>query len=416
MTELEQQMILDSIPAWVFYKDKENRFISVNRKFCQVMGKTRKELEGRSMWDLYPKEQADAFWRDDQAVIASGQPKTNIIEPLKIGDKEYWVQTDKIPYRDQNGKIIGVIGFTIDITEQKKTEDKLKESRLFLDQIINSVGDPIFVKDRKHRWVLLNDAFCAFMGKQREELLGKSDHEFFPKAEADIFWEKDEAVFSSGRNNINEESFTDAKGMPHTIVTHKTLYTDENGSQHIVGVISDITSRKQSEMAVKESEARYRSIFESSRDAIMIISPPDWEFTSANPATLAMFKARDEADLFSHGPWQLSPEQQPDGKPSRDKARAMIETALREGSSFFEWTHQRLNGKTFPAEVSLSKIERGQSLFVQAIVRDITDRKQAEETLKTRAAELERLNKLMVGRELKMIELKEELARAQKAK
>ncbi len=119
----EQQVILDSVPAWIFYKDKENRFIRVNKAFADVMGMSREQIEGASCFDLYPKEQAEAFLKDDLEVIDSGNPKRNIIEPMDRGTSTLWVQTDKIPYRDGRGTIIGIIGFTLDITDRKRAED-----------------------------------------------------------------------------------------------------------------------------------------------------------------------------------------------------------------------------------------------------------------------------------------------------
>ena len=115
------------------------------------------------------------------------------------------------------------------------------------------------VKDRQHRWVLLNDAFCDFMGHKQDELIGKSDSDFFPKSEADEFWSKDEVVLNTGTENINEEKFTDATGNTHTIVTKKTLYTNEKGEKFIVGIIRDITERKQ---AVNELQAEHEFIQE----------------------------------------------------------------------------------------------------------------------------------------------------------
>ena len=126
------------------------------------------------------------------------------------------------------------------------------------------------------------------------------------------------------------------------------------------------------------SEERYRCLFSTSRDALMTLTPPSWAFTSGNPATVAMFGAKDEAEFTSRGPWELSPERQPDGRPSAEKAREMIETAMREGFHLFEWTHRRLNGQDFPAEVLLTRTEAEGKAFLQATVRDITERKNAE--------------------------------------
>jgi PAS domain S-box-containing protein len=120
-----------------------------------------------------------------------------------------------------------------------------------LEQIVDSVADPIFVKDEAHRWIMLNEALCTFLGHPREALLGKTDHDFFPKEEANIFWEKDAEVFASGLTNVNEESFTDAEGKTHTIVTKKSIFLDAQGKKVLVGIIRDITDLKDSQAALE---------------------------------------------------------------------------------------------------------------------------------------------------------------------
>jgi len=126
-------------------------------------------------------------------------------------------------------------------------------SRVVLDSLLDALPNPVFVKDEQHRWVLLNDACCRFIGHERSELIGKSDYDFFPKSEADVFWKKDDLVFSSGEDNENEEHFTDSAGRPHVILTRKTLHTDPEGRRFLVGVITDITDRKQMEEALRGS-------------------------------------------------------------------------------------------------------------------------------------------------------------------
>ena len=149
-----------------------------------------------------------------------------------------------------------------------------------------------------------------------------------------------------------------------------------------------ITELKNAEKALMENENRYRSLFDSSRDAVMTLEPPFWKFTSGNPAAVAMFGARNEEHFVSLGPWELSPGQQLDGRASAEKAVEMIETAMREGSHFFEWTHQRTNGQAFPATVLLSRIEYAGKALLQATVRDITALKQAEEALQRARGEI----------------------------
>lgn len=122
-----------------------------------------------------------------------------------------------------------------------------------LEGLLEALPNPVFVKDEQHRWVLLNDAYCRFMGYERSQLIGRSDPDFFPKAEADVFWRQDDLVLSSGRDDENEEHFTDAAGNLHVIVTRKTLHVDPDGRRFLVGVITDITERKQMEEALRRS-------------------------------------------------------------------------------------------------------------------------------------------------------------------
>ena len=114
----EQEIILDTMPAMVWYKDRHNRILRANRAAAEAGSRTAAELVGASTYDLYPDE-AEAYHRDDLEVIESGRPKLGIVEQMQTstGEKR-WVQTDKIPYRDDNGEIVGVIVFAVDLTDQ----------------------------------------------------------------------------------------------------------------------------------------------------------------------------------------------------------------------------------------------------------------------------------------------------------
>ena len=158
--------------------------------------------------------------------------------------------------------------------------------------------------------------------------------------------------------------------------------TDRDFVQLISRWVGGEVEKARSEEALRASEERYRTLFLRSRDAIMTLAPPTWRFTSGNPSTLSMFRMEDETAFVSLGPWELSPERQPDGRLSSDKAHEMIQIAMREGSHFFDWTHLRRTGETFPATVLLTRIELHGQCQLQATVRDISQQKRAEEALR----------------------------------
>jgi len=130
----------------------------------------------------------------------------------------------------------------------------LQRTADFLRSALDAVPDPLFVKDREHRWVAVNSAFCKVMNSTEEGLLGRSDYDFVPAHQADVFWRKDEQVFRSGIPDENEETLTNGAGQEHILVTKKAAFTSTDGECFLVGVIRDITDRKRLELQLLVAE------------------------------------------------------------------------------------------------------------------------------------------------------------------
>ena len=127
-------------------------------------------------------------------------------------------------------------------------QQKRHEANILLDALIYATVDPIFVKDGNFRWVMLNDAYCRFVGKPREALIGYTDFELFPRKEATLFQQKDVNVLKTGRENAYEYKITGAAGSVHHISVKKNLFEDpQSHHKYIVGIIRDITRNKQLE-------------------------------------------------------------------------------------------------------------------------------------------------------------------------
>lgn len=128
--DIENQMnlILDNIPAVIFYKDTQNNYIKVNYFGAKAHKLKKEDLEGKNCKDLYPKEIAQKYWQDDLEVIRNSRAKINITEPWFTEEEIKWVQTSKIPLKDNNNKVKGVLGFSVDITKQKEKEFELSKA------------------------------------------------------------------------------------------------------------------------------------------------------------------------------------------------------------------------------------------------------------------------------------------------
>ncbi|MEY4705684.1 MAG: hypothetical protein RL042_1889 [Nitrospirota bacterium] len=169
--QIEQQVLLDLIPAMVWYKDAHNRILRVNRYAAESIKKTVAEVEGQSTSALYPDE-AEQYCRDDLQVIASGRPKLGIVELYQTASGEKrWVQTDKVPYRDPQGNVIGVLVFAQDITERRHAEAALQESDRRYRFLMEEASDGIVALDRDGYFSMANSKACEMFGYTREELL-----------------------------------------------------------------------------------------------------------------------------------------------------------------------------------------------------------------------------------------------------
>jgi len=241
--------MLDSIPAMAFYKDKENNIIRANKALADAMGLDKEQLEGKSCFDVWPQQEAEDFWRDDKEVMASGQPKIGIVEPIETPKGQRWVQTDKIPYRNENGDITGIIGFALDITDRKKAEDALATSEEEYRTLVYNVNIGIFrnTPDPQGRFIKANPAIARMFGYDSVE-------EFMKVKVSDLYQHKqDRARFVERMKQAgfvkNEELRLLKKdgSFMWGSVTAKINFDINGEPKWIDGVIEDISGRKKSE-------------------------------------------------------------------------------------------------------------------------------------------------------------------------
>ncbi len=165
------------------------------------------------------------------------------------------------------------------------------------------------------------------------------------------------------------------------------------GKLAVSGTILDISERKEAEKILREGEKRYRALFNNANDAIFLMHKT--RFIECNAKTRKIFGCS-SANIIGKTPWKFSPPAQPDGRNSKEKAMEKINAALKGKPQFFYWKHIRLDGTPFDAEVSLNRVIISGETFIQAIVRDITVRKQLREQLQ-RAQKMEALGEIAGG-------------------
>lgn len=231
--------------------DKSFRVLGGNQAAVQMIGFDLRPYIGKLVNDVFQELYATGLPTRYATVVREG--RSIDCGKVRYGDARVASAVFEVRAFPLPDQCVGV-AFE-NVTEELAAKQSESNNKAFLSRILNTVADPIFVKDRAHRFTLLNDAFCRFLGHTREALIGKTDYDLFPKSEADVFREKDERVFFTKAENINEETVTDASGDIHTIVTKKTVCTDDLGLPFIVGVIRDVTEHKKAEKELKDLNA-----------------------------------------------------------------------------------------------------------------------------------------------------------------
>jgi diguanylate cyclase (GGDEF)-like protein/PAS domain S-box-containing protein len=388
--------IIDSAADGILIADIESRkFYRGNPAICRMLGYSPEEIKNLGVMDIHPEKDIP-YIMDQFEKLAKGEMTVSRDLPVKRKD-------GSVIYGDVNSTTITlsgktyILGFFHDNTERKNAEiereaalDLLRKSEKYFKEITENSSDIVIITDKNGDIKYCSRSIERFTGYKPEELIGRSGFSIIHPDDVEralfdyskAIQATDSAIPNSFRIVCKDGSERCFEGLG------KNLLNNPDVAGFVMNV-RDITERRQAEAqresaikALKESEMKYRHLYEKSRDAIMIIEPPSWQFTAGNPAAIEMFKAKDEEEFVSCEPWTLSPERQPDGRASEEKAREMIEKAMRDGFNLFEWTHKRLNGEEFLATVLLSRVEKGDNVFLQATVRDITKRRREKNAIK----------------------------------
>ncbi len=248
------ESIMDHIPGLLFYKDTNNNYIRVNKYVAEAHGKTKEELQGMNLADLYPKADAENYYQDDLAVIRSGAAKLNIEEKWEIDGLVKWVNTSKIPFVDSEGEVDGVIGISMDITERKMAEEDLRQSEeryksLFrLNHSVMLIINPDSgeIKDA-------NAAACAYYGWSYDEICEKNISEINILSPTEIAEELQLAA------EQKRQQFFFKHRLAHGEVRDVEVYSGPIEFRNVsllYSLVHDITDRKQAEDALSQTLTR----------------------------------------------------------------------------------------------------------------------------------------------------------------
>lgn len=368
-------MLINSVPLPICAKDREHRYLLVNDAFCQERGLSAEEIIGKSDHDLLPPETANTLVQLGEQLFATGQPmttETKIFLPLEQTPR-YFLRRATVGHMP-NGAQIQLVSF-MDITDRKEMEDQLRDAAEFLDIVLDSIPDPLFVKDENHRFIKVNRAYCQFFKISTAELLGASDYDFVSNEQADFYYQQERTIFETSEPyNSEEEFFQD--GHQHDLLINKKARQLASGQQILVGRILDITERKQMENQVRDAAEFLDSVI-NSIPTPLVVEDETYRILSANRAYCHMLQRQPE-EVIGKTASELLPQQRiqlvrtDDDRLWQDGGEFETEFSLADDVGDRQYLWLKRVGHHLPS---------GQRILISQIV-DITSRKDVEKELR----------------------------------
>jgi PAS domain S-box-containing protein len=373
--------LIDNLPDCIYVKDIEARKVVVNRADLENLGcQSEAEALGKTDFDFFPQEMAAGFFADDQSVLQTGQPVINREEKVVLPNGETrWLLTTKVPWRDASGKIIGLIGIGRNVTSQRLAEIKLNEERNLLRTLVDSLPDIIFAKSAQSRFILTNTACARQLGAGHvEEVLGKTDADFVSPELGAQYLADEQALMRSGQP-VTKEELTQHKetGKTRWSLTTKVPLKDDAGKVvGLIGIARDITEQKQAGEVLRRSREEFKDLFDNAPVGFHEVDA-EGRLIRINNTELQML-GYSAGELLGQFIWKISGE----AETTRQTVLAKLAGKMAPLQDF-ERMFRRKDGSTFPVLINdrLLKREDGTVVGLRAAVQDITEQKQAEETL-----------------------------------
>ncbi len=287
------------------------------------------------------------------------------------------VEDNATATRDADGKLVRIVGTVVDITKRKLGEEEVRQKHSILQTILESTTDYIYMKDLSGRYVVINSTAANAVAKPVTEIIGNNDCAIFPAETVHEINERERRLLADGRPQKFEETFL-LGGKLRNLFTAKSVCRDSLGNViGLVGVTRDVTEEKEFEKALRNSEEKYRTLFDVVPDALFIVDCNTFRFMDVNLAATKMYGYSKEEFL------QLTAMDISSEKDLTEHALSSetLNVALR-------W-HRKKNGETFPVEISGSYFLCNDQLTNIAAIRDISERRMVEESLQRSAAMLE---------------------------
>ncbi len=242
----ELECILDSSPTIIFYKNKKGKIIQANRALAEALKKPKKQILGKTVFNLYSTQIAQSMTNDDLEVMKSKKPKLNVVEQYESPTGLRWLKTNKVPILNGKGSVTGIIGFSEDITESKKVEEERNLNERRINEILESISDDFMVLDFKWNYIYANKLAAKILSLEPKDIVGKNFWDLFPQNKG-TFIEQNLRETMEKREIRRFELHGQYSAKDKLITTYPS-------AEGIALIATDITERKILQKKLRENE------------------------------------------------------------------------------------------------------------------------------------------------------------------
>ncbi|MHB1334947.1 MAG: PAS domain-containing protein [Candidatus Humimicrobiaceae bacterium] len=366
------EKVLSNIPAIFYIRGTNLKFLKVNNAFENLVNKKSSEIIGKTDSDLYPEVNAKKMSEDDIEVLNTDTPKLNIEENIIMPDgRNIWLMADKMPLHDKDGKCIGIMGISHDITE-------LKKMSVQVETILDNFPYKSWLKDKEGRFLAVNELLAKSVFKSKNEMIGKTDADIYPQKHAKRFWEDDLAIMNSKKAKFFEEiSYDNNTEKLHE--TYKAPVINEAGEViGTTGYTREISEIQKSLFESREKNNFFNSIIDNIPIMLFLKDAKNLRFQMINKAAEELLGLSRE-DIIGKTDYDIFPKFQADIFVKKDR-----EALNNYAQLFIE--EEKITSKNRKMIINTKKLpifnKDGEPAYILGISEDITNKKQMEKIIK----------------------------------
>ena len=375
------EMLMANVPANIYFKDRESRFLRVNQSMATYVKKGHpRDLIGKTDHDLFGREHADPARADEMRIVQTGESINGLIEREVFPDgRTGWVLTNKMPFRDREGNIIGTFGMSSDVSELVGAKQELERERYLLRSLIDAFPEKIFARDLERHYLVVNRAMAEWVGADSpDDMIGKTPADYFPADVVKAGKAEDLRMIENRQLVLNREWDLEWKpGDLHHFVTTKVPLFDADGKMWgIVGMDRDVTEQRRAKEQVLQAEQRMQAMIDNS-PAVIAMKDLEGRYLMVNRGFEDLF-GLERKDVLGFTDHQLIAD-----KAAADKFRKHDQLVAQQGEAlqmdeelFVDNEPRTYVSVKFPLRDLNGKIQS-----IGTIATDITDRKAAERAM-----------------------------------